>query len=378
MTEAQKTDEATVRKWAVIVGAVLEFLLTVQTTAVVAFYIRHGGNYPSYVYPSPNYLALGAAAIFPFAFSIAHKYFAKPKGRVVSSAAVFFMAFVFNAIFLVDYVIRSPPDYFQGTLIPTLPIADVWGGFATFTFIFLAIVGFLASFSVAGVRLALGLSVEGVDRKTISIPLHHEKVFSAFKSGSSSSGYLSRFREQEQDENGIILKRKYPTGDEVIIAFGYFANELGRGTLVATAAYGKNAYGIFPSKLASGNRDSVLNDIVGRCAENGKLPETTEFKDLNDFLSDRVYQVAVSPAKAWLSIIKDGFLELEGYFKAAIISTVAAAIVATVASAEGFLGQNYGDVLTVLYAFIVGEVGLAIREERAKGKKSPSWKFSSK
>jgi hypothetical protein len=51
--------------------------------------------------------------------------------------------------------------------------------------------------------------------------------------------------------------------------------------------------------------------------------------------------------------------------------------VATIASARGFGNLNYGDVLTGLYALLVGEVGLAIREERAKGKRLLSWKFQS-
>ncbi|MGP8126160.1 MAG: hypothetical protein ACLQEQ_09930 [Nitrososphaerales archaeon] len=378
MAEQEKAGEAVARRWATLVGSILEFLLTVQTTVVVAYYVRHGSIYASFVYPKPNYPALAIAVFFPFAYSLAHKYFAKPKGRTISPAVMFLLAFVFNTIFLADYVIRAPADYYQGILIQTLPLTEVWGNFATFTFVFLVMIVFLASFSVAGVRLALGLSVEGIDRKTYHTTLSHDAVFNAFKKGSLTSGYLSRFREQEQDEKAIFLKRKYPNGDEIILAFGYDPSRPDQGTTIATAAYGKNAYGLLPSASASGLRDSIVYDIMGRCPEAERPTEKTKPEDLNDFLSERVYQIAVKPAKAWLAVVKDSFLELERYFQFAIISTVAATVAATIASAEGWGNLNYGDALIVLYALLVGEIGLAIREERARGKKSPSWEFKTK
>jgi hypothetical protein len=373
----ESADELALRREATIIGILVEFFISIQTTGSIAFYIRHGPNLAPFVYPQPNIYAFVLAGFFPFLFSLGYKYMIRPKGRTVSPAFVFLGAFLFNTLFLADYIIRAPSDYYYGTLIPVVPSSDMWGYFAVFGLTFLFLVAFLASFSVAGVRLALGLSVEGVDRRTFTVSLGHEAVFNAFKSGSRTSVYLSRFREREQNDNAIYLKRKYPSGDEIILAFGFNPDRPDQGTIIATAAYSKNAYGLFPSKSASDTRDSIINDITGRCAKSaGKLLEPEERKETNDFVSERVYEIAVSPAKAWLSIVKDSFLELDRYFQWAIVSTIGAIIIASAASAYGLVGTNGGDILTVLFALMVGEIGLAIREERAKGKKSPTWKFA--
>ena len=380
MIEEQEREDLTATLRAgTIVGIVVEVLLTVQFTMSSAFYAVHGFPIASFApyYPQPSPYPVLASAFFPVAYTVGFKHWLKSK-RTVNPATIFFGAFLIDLILGADYVIRAPPYYINGLLVSNLVLTAQWQLFAEFTIAVMVLVVMLAAFSVAGARIALGLYIEGVDRKTYHIDLQHNVVFNAFKSGRSSSQYLMRFNELGQDKNAIVLKRRYPTGDEVILAIGYNPDRPEQGTTIATAAYSKNAYGIYRSERASSTRDSVVYDLVGRC-HYGKEPiEKTKEDELTDFASSRVYEVAVAPARSPLSAAKDIFLELDRYYQVAIVSTLLAMVVVVVAASQNIGTGQAGDILTILFALMVGEIGVAIYQER-KGRKEPlTWELSVK
>ena len=186
-----------------------------------------------------------------------------------------------------------------------------------------------------------------------------------------------RFKEHSQDSNAIVLKRKYPVGDEIILAIGYNPDRPEQGTTIATAAYSKNAYGIYRSERASSTRDSVVNDLVGRCHYAKAPDEKTKENELTDYTSARVYEVAIAPAKSPLSVAKDIFLELDRYYQGAIISTILAMVAVIVAASQNIGTGQAGDILTILFALIVGEIGIAVYQER-KRREPLTWELKTR
>jgi len=379
LTEEQiREDEIAYRNVATVIGILIEFFLTIQGTIVFGFYVRHGiGTLPISYYPNPSPIPLLIAAVFPLFYSLLYRRVFRPRGRTVNPAYLFLVAFFLNTLVLADYLARAPSaDIVNGISFPALSTSDVWGAFAGLTSAMLIVVAILASFSVAGVRFTLGLFIEGVDRKTYHVDLGHDVVFNAFKAGHTTSLYLTRFKELSQDKSAIVLKRRYPIGDEVVLAFGYNPDRPEQGTEIATAAYSKNAYGIYRSLRASNTRDSVVNDIIGRC-HYGKTPiEKIKEEELTDYASSRVYEVAVAPAQSPLTTARNVFSELDRYYQVAIVSTFVAAVAVIVAASLNIGTGQAGDILTILFALMVGEIGVAVYQERKKGKEPLSWELS--
>jgi hypothetical protein len=311
----------------------------------------------SKIFPPGSYI-LTAYLMIPIIYCIFATLFFKPK-RLISPLNVQIGTYILYSALIIynTFSLNMNPEFYTDLVLGLVFVGFVILGIGMFQFFV--------------VRWVVGLNYDSSDRITYHVNMKPQDVANILgKNFKRTWKFTYRKEESENEKPAWYLKIKDTFSNYVLVGIGSMVEEPEKCIIATVAFQSDRIVWVQKSKTATEERESIINDIIGRLKKVNPQVTLEKINETSDEISVMTFAYVDSITRSKIGIFRDIFRIIPRNFKIAIGITITTLIVLSAACYFGFIDSNtYVGVMIPTLLALIFEFGIPLKDEFKKKKK---------